>query len=82
MSKNGNKTREDIMAHTGVPQGYCLFAFLFILYRVQALKHTRTTTENEHNHSKVRHDAIYIYILSCDTFILEHVGEIMADIIY
>ena len=43
---------------TGVPQGDCLSALLLILYLAQALNHTRTTTENEHNYSKARHDDI------------------------
>ena len=56
--KIGNETGEDIVTDTGVPQGDCLSAHLFILYLAQALKPTRTTTENEHNYSKARHDAI------------------------
>ena len=46
------------MTDTGVPQGDCLSALLFILYLAQALQLTRTTTENEHNYSKERHDDI------------------------
>ena len=46
------------MTDTGVPQGDCISALLFILYLAQALKPTRTTTENEHNYSKARHDGI------------------------
>ena len=46
------------MIDTGVPQGDCLPAPLFILYMAQALKPTRTTTENEHNYSKAIHHAI------------------------
>ena len=46
------------MTDTGVPQENWLSAFLFILYLAQALKPTRTTTENEHNYSKARHDDI------------------------
>ena len=56
--KNGNKTGEDIVTDTGVPQGDCLSAVLFRLYLAQALKPTRTTRENEHNYSKARYDAI------------------------
>ena len=54
----GYETGEDIMTDTGVRQGDCLSALLFILYLAQALKPTRTTTENEHNYSKARHDDI------------------------
>ena len=42
----------------GNETGDCLSALLFIVYLAQALNHTRTTTENEHNYSKAIHDAI------------------------
>ena len=56
--KLGNETEEDIVTDTGVQQGDCLSSILFILYLTQALKPTRTTTENEHNYSNTRHDDI------------------------
>ena len=58
----GNETRKDIMTNTGIPQGDCLSALLFMLYLAQALNPTRTTTENEHNYSKARYDAITIIV--------------------
>ena len=49
---------EEIITDTGVPQGDCMSALLFILYLAQALKPEQSTEDQEHNYAKPRQNIV------------------------
>jgi hypothetical protein len=57
---------EPIITDTGVPQGDCMSALLFILYLAQALKQHRENTDQEHSYSKPRQNITCIPITSME----------------
>ena len=56
---------EEIVTDTGVPQGDCMSALLFIFYLAKALKPPQAPSDQEHSYSKPRQ----LNIAKCSVFV-------------